>query len=1113
MKRKILNCLAAFVLLTSFLATPLAALATDNGAATQVTMQPSDNPSNQQINQIAQAATPTIKQKSNESGLNSEPAKKAQAADTASPVQLRGPTVRGRDVSNNITQIEVSPDKIYDGGKTTVSVAFDDHAQKIQGGDTITVNWPNTGNVYGTGYSKTIDIEIDGVKVGTLTVTGDKAVMTFNDQINDLNNVTGWLNFEVRGSNVTQTDKGDTGSFIISGGSQSDTVTVEKPATGSSSTFYYKSGDMSPSDTDHIRWFLNINNEKKDVVDRIKVEDQIQPGQTLKLDSFDISIAGNRTDHFYGANAIADFEAAYPGVKLTANATTGEISLYIPQNLATRTSFHILYLTTIEDYDQDSFKNDSQAWYQEYNEAPVNGEESDFIVKNVNADGGADGENQTTINVKKVWDDQHNQDGLRPDSIQVQLYANGIKRGKAVTLKAANQWAHAWHKLTAMQNGQKINYTVKEVGTTPGYQTTVNAQDAANVVITNRHQPSTTSVKGIKTWSDNDNQDGKRPTKITVNLLANGQKVASKVVTAKDNWQYAFTNLPAYQNGQKIIYTVTEERVKDYTTTVDGYDLNNQYTPEKTSVSVTKVWDDQQNQDGLRPNSVKVQLYADGVKQGKTIVLTQSNRWTYIWQNLALKHNGQKVIYTVKEVDVPDGYTATVDNHQPANIVIKNHHQPSTTSVKGTKTWSDNDNQDGKRPTQITVNLLANGQKVANKVVTAKDNWQYAFTNLPAYQNGQKIIYTITEDHIDGYTTTINGYDLNNQCSPEKTSITVTKAWDDHGNQDGIRPDRIQVQLYADGIKQGPAITLNQAQRWTYTWQNLALKVNGQTIHYTVKEVNQITGYVASVDDHDLGNIIITNQHQVGTTEVAGIKTWSDNDNQDGKRPTQITVNLLADGQKVASKVVTVKDNWQYAFTNLPECQNGQKVIYTITEDRVENYTTRIDGYNLNNQYTPETTSITITKAWDDQNNQDGIRPNQIQVQLYADGVKQGSVVTITSAAKWTYTWQNLAVKKNQKVIQYTVKEVGTVAGYQATIDDHDLGNIQLTNKHQVKRDVPLAPITPSQPTKTTLKTQPVKAVAKKEKLPQTGDKSTIWLVLLGLSLITSTLVIKVKKA
>ena len=76
MKRKILNCLAAFVLLTSFLATPLAALATDNGVATQATMQPSDNPSNQQINQIAQATTPTIKQKSNESGLNSEPAKK-----------------------------------------------------------------------------------------------------------------------------------------------------------------------------------------------------------------------------------------------------------------------------------------------------------------------------------------------------------------------------------------------------------------------------------------------------------------------------------------------------------------------------------------------------------------------------------------------------------------------------------------------------------------------------------------------------------------------------------------------------------------------------------------------------------------------------------------------------------------------------------------------------------------------------------------------------------------------------------------------------------------------------------------------------------------------------
>lgn len=74
---------------------------------------------------------------------------------------------------------------------------------------------------------------------------------------------------------------------------------------------------------------------------------------------------------------------------------------------------------------------------------------------------------------------------------------------------------------------------------------------------------------------DNNNQDGIRPSSITVNLLANGKKIASKTVTASDNWQYSWDNLPAYAHGKKIIYTVTENPVAGYTSTVDGYNITN----------------------------------------------------------------------------------------------------------------------------------------------------------------------------------------------------------------------------------------------------------------------------------------------------------------------------------------------------------------------------------------------------------------------------------------------------------------------------------------------------------------------------------------------------------
>ena len=83
------------------------------------------------------------------------------------------------------------------------------------------------------------------------------------------------------------------------------------------------------------------------------------------------------------------------------------------------------------------------------------------------------------------------------------------------------------------------------------------------------------------------NQDGKRPESITVILLANGTEKTRQAVTADEagNWTYTFKDLPKYANGQEITYTVAEEEVTDYTTTYDGSNITNSYTPGKTSAT------------------------------------------------------------------------------------------------------------------------------------------------------------------------------------------------------------------------------------------------------------------------------------------------------------------------------------------------------------------------------------------------------------------------------------------------------------------------------------------------------------------------------------------------
>ena len=311
----------------------------------------------------------------------------------------------------------------------------------------------------------------------------------------------------------------------------------------------------------------------------------------------------------------------------------------------------------------------------------------------------------------------------------------------------------------------KDDYIIRETSAPSGYtlakDVTVSADsfDSKGATATITDKKAVTTVSGTKTWKDNDDQDGKRPDSIKVNLLANGKVVQIKTVTASDNWKYSFTNLPEFENGQKITYTVTEDAVAGYTSTIDGYNITNNHTPATVKVSGTKTWNDNNNQDGIRPSSITVNLLANG-QQVASKTVSASDNWQYSFDNLAAYANGQKITYTVTE-DAVAGYTSTVDGYN-----VTNNHTPATVKVSGTKTWKDNNNQDGIRPSSITVNLLANGQQVASKTVSASDNWQYSFDNLAAYANGQKITYTVTENAVAGYTSTVDGYNITNTHNP-----------------------------------------------------------------------------------------------------------------------------------------------------------------------------------------------------------------------------------------------------------------------------------------------------------------------------------------------------------
>ena len=570
---------------------------------------------------------------------------------------------------------------------------------------------------------------------------------------------------------------------------------------------------------------------------------------------------------------------------------------------------------------------------------------------------------KTEVSVKKVWKDENNQDGKRPSSVTVKLLADGQDTGKTLELTEANGWAGSFKDLDADKGGTPIKYTVVEV-TVPGYTSEITGDAASGFTITNSYSPETVDVKATKNWDDANNQDGKRPTKITINLLADGKKVDSKEVqaAADGTWTVEFTKLAKYKAGKEIKYTVTEEAVAEYEATITDFTITNKYAPKEIDYKVTKVWNDANNQDGKRPESVTVQLYkkvgnADPVAvEGKKLTLTakektDDNTWVASFTNLPQYEAGKEITYSIKEVDVPAGYEASVTGQ-----VVTNTYNPETVVLSGTKIWKDNNNQDGKRTRSVKVQIL-NGDKVVQEIeVSEATGWKFESKKLPKYKNGKEIKYTVKETAMTEYKATITTdkdgkYTITNEYTPEKIAVSGQKTWIDNNDQDRIRPASITVALLANGKETGKIAIATAETGWKYEFTELDRYQNGKAIEYTVKEVGVPTGYTATETGMN-----VTNTHTPEKTSVKGKKIWKDEDNKDGIRPASITVKLLADGKETGqTATVSETSGWTYEFTGLDRYQEGKEIAYTVEEVNVpDGYTASVEGYNITNTHTPE---------------------------------------------------------------------------------------------------------------------------------------------------------------
>ena len=173
-----------------------------------------------------------------------------------------------------------------------------------------------------------------------------------------------------------------------------------------------------------------------------------------------------------------------------------------------------------------------------------------------------------------------------------------------------------------------------------------------------------------------------------------------------------------------------------------------QETPETTKVTETefvkditveKVWDDNNNIKGNRPESVTVQLTANGNtiynnQQLEKVVLRETNNWTHTFQDLPkYTETGNEISYSAIETETTDG-----DLEYYSEPVIENFDNENKTTIRITNKYR-----------LMNTDLEANIEKTGTELVTSSSqevNYNIKYNAIVNDYIGEALI-TIT-DHL-----------------------------------------------------------------------------------------------------------------------------------------------------------------------------------------------------------------------------------------------------------------------------------------------------------------------------------------------------------------------------
>ena len=488
-----------------------------------------------------------------------------------------------------------------------------------------------------------------------------------------------------------------------------------------------------------------------------------------------------------------------------------------------------------------------------------------------------------------------------------------------------------------------------------------------------------------KIWKDYDNAAGIRPETITVRLMNGGQTVQTVNLTAEnavmmadgvvDNnvWEYTFTDIPVYdENTNEVIcYTVAEDFTPDYNQSVNGYVITD--TLKLThSVRIRKL--DFNTGAAIDGAEFKLQ-YLNGMEwEDYTVdgsVVTKTTNQEGILEFSGLLEGTYRAI----EIIAKDGYSIESAVYSENSIVILPTdtvtreivvtNRVSNKNITVKKIWEDESNGAGLRPVSVTIRLMSGNNEIRNTTLTqanavrledgsiSKNEWEYTFVNLPVYDGDtdHAFAYTITEDRVDHYERSTNGYTITNTL---RLVHSVKLNMTDYNTGDAIEGAKFKLQYlseneWIDYKEEGIVIvkrTDNQGvlefydipvgtYRFVETAAKVGYDVNSAEYSESMFEIRQ--------EDTRTKERRVTNR--MGDISITVTKVWTAQSDA-GTRPAVVRFILLDGDSEVTRAELSDKDAidngtiWKHVFGGLPvyHGNTGRAVNYVLKEDIVAGY-------------------------------------------------------------------------------------------------------------------------------------------------------------------------------